>query len=125
MEIADYYRKRFNTSDIIQCLATNDDFKSAWHIFPLMVDFMRYKISKTEFFHTMKEKGIGMQVHYIPIYFQPYYKKKFGFSKGLCTKAERYYDATFTIPLYPAMKDDEIEYVSDTVLSYFNEHVCN
>jgi len=122
-EIADYYRKKFENNPVIHCIEYNINSITAWHIFPLMVDFEELNINKIHFFQAMKEKGISLQVHYIPIYYHPFYRKNLGFKKGLCPNAERYFNKTFTIPLYPSMKDEEIEYVAECIISYFNDSI--
>ena len=58
----------------------------------------------------LRSKGIGVNLHYIPIYLHPYYKR-LGYKKGLCPKAERYYKETITLPLYPGMSNSETEEV--------------
>jgi len=62
----------------------------------------------------LHQKGIGTQVHYIPVYLHPYYRK-LGYWPGLCPRAEDYYTRAFSIPLYPAMSDEDIQRVVDTV----------
>ncbi|PIV64075.1 MAG: UDP-4-amino-4,6-dideoxy-N-acetyl-beta-L-altrosamine transaminase, partial [bacterium (Candidatus Ratteibacteria) CG01_land_8_20_14_3_00_40_19] len=57
-----------------------------------------------------RQENIGVQVHYIPVYYQPYYQK-FGYKKGLCPKAEEYYKEAISLPLFPRMTDKEIDRV--------------
>ena len=59
----------------------------------------------------LQQKGIGTQVHYIPIYLQPFYLKYFGTNMGDCPNAEQYYRKCLSIPLYPAMADEDVEKV--------------
>ena len=57
-----------------------------------------------DFLHSL---GILVQVHYIPLHLQPYYRRKFGFGPGLCPEAEKYYSEALSLPLFPSMTDDD------------------
>ena len=59
----------------------------------------------------LKDRGIGTQVHYIPVHYQPYYIKRLGYKKGDFPASEKYYDSTLTLPLFPALKPTEQDYV--------------
>ena len=67
----------------------------------------------------MREAGIGVNVHYIPIHTQPHYTR-LGFKRGDFPAAETYYDRAITIPLFPAMTDEE----QDRVAQIIREHVA-
>ena len=69
----------------------------------------------------MREKDITLQVHYIPIHFQPYYKNKYGFKEGDYPKAEYYYSKTISLPIYPSLKKSQQDKVIDLVLKFINE----
>lgn len=88
--------------------------RSAWHIY-----YIRLKdpSKRKEIFEKLKKSNLGVQVHYIPIHLQPYYQERFGYHKEDFPIAEDYYNSTITIPLYPKIKDSEIEYV----ISILNE----
>ena len=59
-------------------------------------------------YEQLKADNIFCQVHYIPIYRQPYYADKYGYEKGRCPQAERYYSQTLSLPLFPAMSDHDV-----------------
>jgi dTDP-4-amino-4,6-dideoxygalactose transaminase len=65
-------------------------------------------------FDKLQEKGIGVNVHYIPVHLLPYYKK-LGYEKGLCPIAEDSYNRMITLPLFPSMSDEMVEYVIKSV----------
>ena len=56
----------------------------------------------------LQKKGIGTQVHYIPVYTQPYFKNNFGYKWGDCPIAEDYYQRALSLPLYPKMSDEDV-----------------
>ena len=59
-------------------------------------------------------------MHYIPVYWQPYYQK-LGYKKGICPNAEDFYEREISIPLYPKMSDQDIKYVIEKVFEIFKE----
>ncbi len=68
----------------------------------------------------MREKGLRVQVHYIPIYLQPYYLR-LGYIREACPKAEEFYQREISIPLYPDMDRTDIKYVIDTIIQIFKK----
>ncbi len=66
----------------------------------------------------LKEAGIGVQVHYIPVYLHPYYQEM-GYKKGICPAAEDFYQREISIPLYPAMEDQAVDTVIETLRRIF------
>jgi perosamine synthetase len=65
----------------------------------------------------LKSHDIHCQVHYIPIYWQPYYSKKYNYIKGKCPQAETYYSRALSLPLYPSMTQTQVQKVIDAVLT--------
>ena len=66
--------------------------------------------NRKAYFDALRQKGIGVNVHYQPVYLSPYYRE-LGYPLGLCPKAEDAYQRLITIPLYPVMTDTQVEYV--------------
>ena len=71
--------------------------------------------TREQFIERMTERGIGTSVHFIPAHLHPYYGAHLGLSRGAFPRAEAAYDGAVSIPLYPAMSDDEVDYVLDGV----------
>ena len=84
--------------------------KSSWHLYVIKIDFKNANISKKELFKLMKEKGIILNLHYIPVHTQPYYKN-LGFEKGDFPVSEQYYKEVFTLPLYYSLTDEQQDYI--------------
>jgi dTDP-4-amino-4,6-dideoxygalactose transaminase len=59
-------------------------------------------------FNEMRALNIGVHVHYIPVYWHPYYQK-LGYEKGLCPKAEKWYSQALTLPIFPKMTENDIQ----------------
>lgn len=64
----------------------------------------------------LKSKKIGTQVHYIPVHIQPYYQKNFRYKWGDLPIAENYYKKSLSIPLYPKMSNNDVDYVITNIL---------
>ena len=113
IEIAKRYDKAFKNS-IVKPLYTYDG-KSSYHLYVVQIDFSKLRISKVDLFNIMREKSIGLQLHYIPINKQPYYKS-LGYGNEITPNMDKYYKECFSLPMYPKMTDKEQEYVIKTLL---------
>jgi len=118
-EIVEIYKDAFKNNDFFDLLQEKDYAKSSWHLYPIRLKD-KYKDKKREIFAKLREKGLGVQVHYIPVYWQPYYQK-LGYKKGICPNAEDFYKREISIPLYPAMSDEDIKYVIKKIAEIFRE----
>ena len=104
-KIVAIYEESFTGLSDVKTLKVKPGRTSAWHIYPVVVSGKRKEI-----FDQLRRKGIGVNVHYIPVYLQPYYRK-LGYQPGLCSNAEAYYHRAITLPLYPSMTEDDVERV--------------
>ncbi|MCL1917794.1 MAG: UDP-4-amino-4,6-dideoxy-N-acetyl-beta-L-altrosamine transaminase [Peptococcaceae bacterium] len=94
---------------------------TVWHLYVIQLNLERLMCSRRVFFDAMAAENVVPNVHYIPLYFMPYYQK-LGYEKGLCPKAEHVYERILSIPLYYSMTDDDVDSVIralDKVVSYF------
>jgi len=89
--------------------------KSAYHLYPIRLRLELLKTGRRKIFEALREKGLGVQVHYIPLHLHPFYKKTFGYKKGDFPNAERYYERTISIPLFPGMTHAQARYVIKTI----------
>lgn len=88
----------------------------SWHIYIVRVDFSKVKITKKEIFAKMKERGIVLNLHYIPVHTQPYYQQ-LGFREGDFPVSERYYREAMTLPLYYDLTEEQ----QDKVIAALHE----
>jgi len=79
---------------------------SAWHLF--MVELTQH--ARADVYAALHQRGVGVNVHYIPIHLQPYYQR-LGFKQGDFPVAEHFYQNALTLPLYPELSEDEQSYV--------------
>lgn len=118
-EIVNIYRESFGTNPYFEIPEEKDYAYSSWHLYPIRLKD-KYKNIKKEIFSKMREKGLGVQVHYMPVYWQPYYRK-LGYNTKICPKAEDFYQREISIPLYQSMSYGDIKYVIDIIFEIFRE----
>lgn len=113
--IAARYNEAFADNDNIQIPYQESGCDNAWHLY-----IIRMKNGKRkEVFEKLRKAGIGVNVHYIPVYQHPYYRNH-GYKDTICSNAEEYYKECISLPLYPGLKDEEQGYVIKKVLEFAN-----
>ncbi|MBI5888755.1 MAG: UDP-4-amino-4,6-dideoxy-N-acetyl-beta-L-altrosamine transaminase [Deltaproteobacteria bacterium] len=113
--IADIYSAAFKGIDLITPQAVSAGRVSSYHLYAVQIDFKRLGKSRARIMTELKEKGIGTQVHYIPVHLQPFYRERFGCKKGDFPVAEAYYEKALSLPMYPKMTDDDVRRVVQAV----------
>ena len=112
-KLADHYKKAFVSKNIeFQELKSN--IYSSYHLFVIRIKNIKSLNEKRRFFNKILSKGINVNLHYIPIYLQPFYRK-LGFKEGYCIEAEKYYLEAMTLPLYYELKSMELEFITETI----------
>ncbi len=114
-EIVDRYNKVFDDVPWLTAPFERERVSSAFHLYVLKIDFQAIKKTRTQVMEELRGKGIGTQVHYIPVHLQPYYRRHFGFGEGNFPRAEAYYSQCLSIPLFPRMTDDDVRRVIQAV----------
>ena len=85
----------------------------------VQVDFSKLNITKEDLFNQLREKNIGIQLHYMPINKQPYYKS-LGYGNEHTPVMDKYYEACFSLPMFPKLSDDEQKYVINSLFEVLN-----
>jgi perosamine synthetase len=86
------------------------DTLSGWHLYVLQLDLDKIRPDRRVIFDELRIHNIGVNVHYIPVYYHPYYQK-LGYQRGLCPEAEKLYERIISLPLFPKMTKEDIMYV--------------
>jgi dTDP-4-amino-4,6-dideoxygalactose transaminase len=84
--------------------------RAALHLYQVRIDFERVGVSRARLMRRLSERGIGSQVHYIPVYRQPYFVARYGEQR--LAGAEAFYAGVLALPLFPAMRNQDIERVA-------------
>jgi UDP-4-amino-4,6-dideoxy-N-acetyl-beta-L-altrosamine transaminase len=92
-----------------------DRARSGHHLYIVLFDFTAMRTTRTAFMARLREQGIGSQVHYIPLYRQPYYAKRYGLDPTAFPAAESYYSGCLSLPFYPALTDEDVAHVITSV----------
>lgn len=108
--IANKYNEAFADNKNIVIPYQDNSGINAFHLYVIWV---KPEIRK-ELFIKLRESGIGVNVHYIPVYSHPYYRKN-GYENVKCPNAERYYSGAISLPIYPALTEEQQQYVIDKV----------
>lgn len=109
-ELAERYNNAFIECDNIVTPYQLPDTQSGWHLYIVQVK----NHDRKQVFETLRDKGIGVNVHYIPVYMHPYYQEH-GYKDVHCANAEEIYSHIISLPLYPGLTDDQQDYVIDTL----------
>ncbi|SFU02837.1 UDP-4-amino-4,6-dideoxy-N-acetyl-beta-L-altrosamine transaminase [Pseudovibrio denitrificans] len=112
--IQEYRKHLTNVSPNVVLANTVLQSEAVHHLVSALIDFSAIKKSRRQVMLELQEYGIGTQVHYIPIHFQPYYRHKYGFLN--LTGAEKYYERCLSLPLFPDMSVDDVEFVVDRLM---------
>lgn len=113
-ELAHLYTKKINQLTTISAPKQLANTQSGWHLYSAQLDETTLGKTRKEVFEDLRNANIGVHVHYIPVYWHPYYQE-LGYKKGLCPKAEKWYERALTLPLHPQMNEEDIDFV----LTYF------
>lgn len=109
-EIVARYNEAFADCDNIITPYQLSDTESGWHLYIVQVK----NCDRRQVFEAMREKGIGVNVHYIPVYMHPYYQEH-GYENVHCANAEEIYSHIISLPLYPGLTSEQQDYVIDTL----------
>lgn len=114
-EIVAQYNQAFGGMDYLKTPYEPENVSSCFHLYAVQIDFVALGKGRRQVMQELMEKGVGTQVHYIPVHCQPYYKKSFGYRSGDYPKAEEYYAKALSLPLFPGMSNDDVKLVIDAV----------
>lgn len=114
-EIVAVYNKAFAGMQHLKTPVEPENVSSCFHLYAVQIDFSALGKSRTQVMQELRDKGIGTQVHYIPVHTQPFYKNTFGCKEGDYPVAEKYYEQELSLPLYPGLSDEDVENVIKAV----------
>jgi perosamine synthetase len=122
-DIVKAYNSSFSDHELITIPSLRNESDrdlTSWHLYTLQIDFKSAKIKRSNLMNRLKLRGVDTQVLYIPVHLQPYYRSTFGYGLGKCPVAENFYLKALSLPLFPAMKDSDVDQVIQSVLKELN-----
>ena len=115
-EIAKKYDEAFSCINNFTIPQTNSSIDHSYHIYSLQINFNELDLTKVKLFEKIKQSGIKLQVHYIPVHMQPFYQKNYGFNTGDFSVSENFYRNEVSLPIYPDLSTDDISSVVNNIL---------
>jgi dTDP-4-amino-4,6-dideoxygalactose transaminase len=114
-EVAARYNEAFGPLEELRIPAQSPSIEHAWHIYALRLNLDKLKISRNEFIEKLRGRNIAASVHFIPIHLHPYYRDRYGYQPNDFPVAYREYQRLVSLPIYPAMRDEDIRDVIEAV----------
>ncbi len=114
-DIVFLYRKYLGGANDILTLEEKEDCVSSCHIFPVRLK-NKSLAERDRIIEILKEKGISVSVHYIPLHMHSYYRGKYNYAPENFPEARKASESLITLPVYPGLKNSEIEYICNSVL---------
>ncbi len=113
-DISERYNEAFKDIPEIILQQTISESDTCPHLYIIRLDLEKLTCTRRQFFDAMRAENVQCQVHYIPVYWFPYYRH-LGYERGLCPNAEKIYEGIVSIPLFPKMTDNDVEDVIHAV----------
>jgi perosamine synthetase len=121
--IAQRYTRAFQSIEALQVPSISSDRESSWHLYVLRLHLDQLRIDRNRFIRELAERGVSASVHFIPLHLQPVYQRHYQYKPGDLPVAEREYQRSLSLPIYPAMREEEIEQViwavSDVISTWY------
>jgi perosamine synthetase len=106
-EIVGRYDHEFSSLDAIEIPQVIPDCRPAWHLYVIKLNLDRLRVGREAVYKALRAENIGVNVHYIPIHWLSHYQQ-LGYLKEDCPQAGKAYERLITLPLYPAMSDEDV-----------------
>ena len=113
-EIVSNYNKAFSKIPEITIQKEIKESDTTRHLYIIRLKSDKLKVGRDEIYKALNAENVGLQVHYIPVHFHPYYQE-LGYKRGLCPNAEVLYEEIITIPLYYSLSDEDVDSVIEAV----------
>jgi perosamine synthetase len=114
-EIAAHYDAAFAEVDAVTPVPMRNDATCAYHLYVIHLGLDRLSVDREAVFDALRAEGIGVNVHYIPVHYHPFYRENFDTGEGLCPVAEAAYERIVTLPVFPCMSDGDADDVVEAV----------
>jgi dTDP-4-amino-4,6-dideoxygalactose transaminase len=119
--IARRYNEAFAAEPALETPTARPDVGHAWHLYVLRLRPELLRIDRNRFVELLRERGVGTSVHCIPLHTMHFYQRQYGYRNGDFPVAEQIFSRCLSLPIYPAMSEEDIAYVIETVLQLAHE----
>ena len=122
LEIAKRFQEVFTKVDALDMPEVPEYATHCWHLYVLRIRPELLTIDRDQFIVELNERNVGTSVHFIPVHFMSAYRNRYGYQEGDFPQAEKHFDRIISLPLYPSMTDEEVQYVIDAVLDIVEKY---
>ena len=119
-EIAGCYTAAFREVPGVIATSVRADVNPAWHLYPIRLNLEKLTADRAQIFRALRAENIGVNVHYIPVHYHPYYRDRFGDKRGEFPIAEDAYERLISLPMFHAMTDADVQDVVCAVRKVMN-----
>ena len=121
-QITERYNEAFSKLESLIIPYSDEERTSSYHLYALKINPEVLNIDRAGFIEILNERGIGTSVHFIPLHRHPYYKNTYSYDREQFPEAEWVYERLISLPIYPGMKETEVQYVIETVTDVCEKH---
>jgi len=118
-QIVNRYNEAFQEMEQMTTPYQLAETESSWHLYIIRLHLDQLTVDRKSIFEALQKENIGVNVHYIPVYYHPYYQG-LGYKQGICPNAENLYEEIITLPLFPKMTEKDVEDVIQAVKKVIN-----
>jgi perosamine synthetase len=122
LRVVQRYNRGLAALNEIRTPTSHDDDQSAWHLYVIRIDRDRLTIDRNEFIQQLGAREIKTSVHYTPLHMHPYYRQTYGYQPDDFPVARASYERVISLPVFPKMTNDQVDYVVDSVRAIVEEH---
>jgi dTDP-4-amino-4,6-dideoxygalactose transaminase len=113
--LADLYHESLKEVEEIILPRVQPDRIHSWHLFAIRLRLDRLALDRAQFITELQQRGIGTSVHWMPLHMHPYYRETYGYGAQDLPVACALYSELVTLPIYPDMTPNEVEYVCRSI----------
>jgi len=110
------------TNEYIKPLKKESDVLHAYHLYVIQLQLKNLKADRAVIFKELREEGVGVNVHYIPVHLHPYYRRRFHTGPSLCPIAERVYEQIISLPMFPGLTEKDVNSVIERLTKVIRKY---
>jgi dTDP-4-amino-4,6-dideoxygalactose transaminase len=112
---AGWYDERLSGSRVAQTPPSSPSRLHAWHLYPIQLRLAHLPVTRNHVMDALRARGVTASVHWRPLHLHPYYQERFGYAAAACPVATAAFDRLLSLPLFPDLTIDEVDYVVTTL----------
>jgi dTDP-4-amino-4,6-dideoxygalactose transaminase len=119
--IAAAYDRAFAGCDLLEVPPRRDHDRHAWHLYVVSLRLDMLHLDRSAVMDRLAAEAVGASVHFIPLHLHPHYQRRYGYRPGDFPVAERLYERSMSLPIWPDMTDDQVGRVAGTLLGILDD----